>query len=54
MRQQLTDFIGQSQVKEVIFGSQIFSHAARLHSLALVAAAMQQINQPQPVAELVG
>ena len=53
LQAELTDFIAQTQVNELMAVAHIYSHEARLHSYQLLADTMREINQPQAVGELV-
>lgn len=52
LRQELPEFIAQTQVDEIMAVSNIFSHEARLRSYELLAAALQTLPQAQPEKEL--
>jgi len=52
LHQQLSAFLAQSRVQELIVSGTVFHHEARLHSFRLLAETMQQLNQPQPVEAL--
>lgn len=53
LKDELADFLAQTQANELMVTSHLFSHEARLHSYELLAGVMQEINQPLAVGQLV-
>ncbi|AWM32357.1 LLM class flavin-dependent oxidoreductase [Hymenobacter nivis] len=48
----LQDFIDQTQVNEIMAVSNIFSHAARIHSYEILAGALRGVTQPEAESQL--
>ena len=53
VKDELADFLAQTQANEIMVTSHLFSHEARVHSYELLADVMQEINQSQAVGQLV-